>query len=154
MDIGAVKHVRRFATEHQKATYNIIYTSGWLASHLEKRAQKAQLTLQQFNVLRILRGRAPEPATNSLIKERMLDRMSDVSRIIDRLVMKGLAERRPNPIDRRSVSVHITEKGLEALAVLEETMLLNDLLCDQLSEDECQLLNTLLDKMRGKEENV
>jgi DNA-binding MarR family transcriptional regulator len=154
MDIGAVKHVRRFATEHQKATYNIIYTSGWLVGHLEKRAQKAQITLQQFNVLRILRGRAPEPATNNLIKERMIDRMSDVSRIIDRLVTKGLAERRTNHIDRRSVSIHITEKGLETLALLEDSMLLNDLLLEQLGEEDCKQLNRLLDKMRGKEERI
>ena len=140
---------KRFRNERHKATINIVFTSNWITGILEKRASTQQITLQQFNVLRILRGQHPQPATNSIVKERMLDKMPDVSRIIDRLVAKELVSRAKSDNDRRAVDVKITQKGLDALADLEESMMMMDVLQDNISEGECQQLNELLDKLRG-----
>ena len=140
---------KRFRNERHKATINIVFTSNWITNILEKRASIQQITLQQFNVLRILRGQYPQPATNSIVKERMLDKMPDVSRIIDRLVAKELVSRAKSDNDRRAVDVKITQKGLDALAELEESMMMMDVLQDNISEEECQQLNELLDKLRG-----
>ena len=140
---------KRFRNERHKATINIVFTSNWITGILEKRASIQQITLQQFNVLRILRGQHPKPATNSIVKERMLDKMPDVSRIIDRLVAKELGSRAKSDNDRRAVDVKITQKGLDALAELEESMMMMDVLQDNISEEECQQLNELLDKLRG-----
>src|SRR5690606_34879086 len=94
-------------------------------------------------------GQHPKPATNSLLKERMLDKMPDVSRIIDRLVAKELVSRVKCDIDRRAVDVMITAKGLKVLESLEESMMMMDILQENISEEECLVLNKLLDKMRG-----
>ncbi len=139
----------KFRNERHKATINIVFTSNWITNILEKRASTRKITLQQFNVLRILRGQLPKPATNSLVKERMLDKMPDVSRIIDRLVAKGLVSRGKCANDRRAVDVAITQQGLDSLAELEESMMMMDILQDNISEKECQQLNDLLDKLRG-----
>ncbi|MFC3196200.1 MarR family winged helix-turn-helix transcriptional regulator [Parapedobacter deserti] len=139
----------KFRDERHKATVNIVFTSNWITHILEKRANAQQITLQQFNVLRILRGQYPNPATNSMLKERMLDKMPDVSRIIDRLVTKKLVSRGKCDSDRRAVDVLITEKGLGVLAELEESMLMLDILEKNISEEECRQLNSLLDRLRG-----
>src|SRR5690606_22682725 len=107
------------------------------------------ITLQQFNILRILRGQHPQPATVNLLKERMLDKMSDASRIVERLVKKKLAVREVNRKDRRAVDIYITEKGLELLKKLDEKDLGTDVLRKNLSHEETDMLNRLLDNMRG-----
>lgn len=139
----------KFRNEQHKATINIVFTSNWITGILEKRANLEQITLQQFNVLRILRGQYPKPATNSLVKERMLDKMPDVSRIIDRLVAKELVSRGKCNTDRRAVDVMITQKGLNTLEALEESMMMMDILQQNITEEECLILNGLLDKLRG-----
>lgn len=141
--------VRRFFNERHKATVNILFTSNWITGILEKRAKEQQITLQQFNVLRILRGQYPKPATNRTLKERMIDKMPDISRIIDRLVSKELVSRTKNADDRRAVDVVITDKGLEVLGALEESMLMMDILNDNVTEEECRVLSGILETMRG-----
>lgn len=116
---------------------------------MEKRAAIQKITLQQFNILRILRGQYPAPATNGLLKQRMLDKTPDVSRIVDRLVAKGLVSKKPSTVDRRAVDVLITPRGLDTLAELEGHMLMMDVLQKNISEAECETLNNLLDKLRG-----
>jgi len=140
---------KKFINEWHKATINIVFTSSWITAILEERASREQITLQQFNVLRILRGQYPKPATNNLIKERMLDKMPDVSRIIDRLVVKELVSRGKCDSDRRAVDVRITDKGLDVLKRLDDSMLIMDVLGGNITEKECKQLNTLLDKLRG-----
>ena len=140
---------RKFRNERHKATINIVFTSNWITRILEKRANVQQITLQQFNVLRILRGQYPNPVTNNMLKERMLDKMPDVSRIIDRLVAKELVSRGKCSKDRRAVDVKITQKGLDVLAELDQSMLMMDILEQHISEEECRALNDLLDKLRG-----
>ncbi|WP_257656395.1 MarR family winged helix-turn-helix transcriptional regulator [Parapedobacter lycopersici] len=137
----------KFVNEQHRATVNIVFTSNWISHILEERAGEEQITLQQFNVLRILRGRHPKPATNNLLKERMIDKMPDISRIIDRLVVKGLVSRGRCDTDRRAVDVRITPKGLAVLNRLDERMLMMDML-HRMTDEECRQLNELLDKMR------
>ncbi|UIR54528.1 MarR family transcriptional regulator [Sphingobacterium sp. SRCM116780] len=145
----AIQQTKKFSTEWQKAVINLVYTSSWVSAILEKRAEHKQITLSQFNVLRILRGQYPNPITNNLIKSRMLTNMPDISRLIDRLVLKGLVDRCKSNIDKRAVSLLITEAGLQVLQELEEEMLLNDILPKNISEANCKRLNELLDTFRG-----
>lgn len=140
----------RFQDDWHKATVNILYTNNWLSSLLESRASKKKITLQQFNVLRILRGQYPKPASNSLIKERMINSMPDISRLVERIVAKGLVSRSKNKSDKRAVDLLITEKGLQLLEELEADMNLSAMLSENLSEQEAVILNGLLDKLRGE----
>lgn len=139
----------KFENDYQKSVVNILYTYGWVTNLLRKRFDKHHITLQQFNILRILRGQYPQPSTVNLLKERMLDKMSDASRIVERLVQKGLVSRCTNPKDRRAVDIIISEKGLDLLKKLDNEMDIPDLLKNNLTEEEARLLSNLLDKMRG-----
>ena len=112
-------HQKKFSSEFQKLTINLIYTNNWIASKHAEYFKNSDITIQQYNVLRILRGQFPNPSSVKLIKERMLDKMSDASRIIDKLKIKKLVVRKECPIDRRSVDILITEKGLELLKSLD-----------------------------------
>ncbi len=138
-----------FEDNYHKAVINISYTYGWLNNMMRCQFEKHQLTTQQFNVLRILRGQYPSPATVNLIKERMIDKMSDASRIVDRLVQKGLVSRCTNKIDRRAVDIRITDTGLDILSKMDIEFKTKDFLKDNLSEEEADQLNVLLDKLRG-----
>lgn len=149
MSIGQDLQVKQFQDEWHEATINIVYTSGCLSKELEKRANKKQITLQQFNVLRILRGQYPNTATNMLIKERMVSDSADISRLVDRLVLKELVSRCKNKVDKRAVDLLITEKGLALLDELKEEMSLMDLLPQRITKEEAKLLSNLLDKIRG-----
>lgn len=108
-------HQRKFSSEMHKLAVNILYTHGWLVSLLSEALKPHDLTLAQFNILRILRGQYPNPATISLLKERMLDKMSDASRLVERLRVKGLVERAVSDRDRRKANVRITPQGLRVL---------------------------------------
>ncbi|MVN92321.1 MarR family winged helix-turn-helix transcriptional regulator [Mucilaginibacter aquatilis] len=139
----------KFEDNYHKAVINISYTSGWLSNLLRLNFEKYNLTSQQFNVLRILRGQRPKPVTINMIKERMIDKMSDASRIVDRLVQKELVSRCTNNIDRRAVDIHITNKGLEILDKMDVEFKTSDLFRHNLTEDEASQLSDLLDKLRG-----
>ena len=139
----------KFEDNFQKAVINLTYTYGWLNNSLRCHFEKHNLTSQQFNVLRILRGQYPNPATVNLIKERMLDKMSDASRIVDRLVQKGLVSRCTNRKDRRAVDIRISDSGLEILGKLDIEFKTSDFLKNNLSEQEAGVLSDLLDKLRG-----
>lgn len=149
MKIEEVLVTNKFENEYHKASLNIIYTSNFIQSLLKERTDKEKITLQQYNILRILRGQHTKPATINLLKERLLDRMSDVSRIIDRLVKKNLVSRCTSDKDRRAVDIYITNDGLEILKRLDQKMSVLSVLEKTLSDDECKQLNYLLDKMRG-----
>lgn len=147
MNIGEHLKISKFSSEYHKMVIQLIYTSNALMHELEKRANEENITLQQFNVLRILRGQYPETSNNNLIKERMIEKMSDVSRMIDRLVSKGLVTRKQSKADKRAVSLLITQKGLDVLSRLEEPMLMHDFLAKRMSLEECEQLNRLLEKI-------
>jgi len=139
----------KFEDNYHKAIINISYTHSWLSNLLRSNFEKYNLTSQQFNVLRILRGQNPKPATINMIKERMLDKMSDASRIVDRLVQKELVSRCTNNNDRRAVDIRITTKGLELLSKMDAELKTSDLLRHNLTEEEASTLSNLLDKFRG-----
>jgi len=141
----------KFKDNYHKLLVNIVYSYSWANTILRKQLKSQNLTTQQFNILRILRGQHPRPATVNLLKERMLDKMSDASRIVERLIKKKLVVREINQKDRRAVDIYITEKGLELLKKLDKMDLGTDVLRKNLSPEETDQLNRLLDQMRGKE---
>jgi DNA-binding MarR family transcriptional regulator len=149
MDIEKEIQSNKFEDNYHKAVVNISYTSGWLNNLLRCQFERYNLTSQQFNILRILRGQFPNPATVNLLKERMVDKMSDASRIVDRLVQKGLVSRCTNNKDRRSVDIRISDAGLEILSKMDDEFKTKDILKDNLTEEEAGLLSDLLDKLRG-----
>lgn len=139
----------KFEDNYHKVIINITYTDGWLSNLIRPYFEKYNLTNQQFNILRILRGQYPKPATVNLLKERMIDKMSDASRIVDRLVQKELVSRCTNTKDRRAVDVRISEKGLEILKQMDAEFKIKDLLKSNLTLEEAGTLSDLLDKLRG-----
>lgn len=141
-------HQKKFKSIHQKLMLNLVYTTNWVTSKQGSFFKDSDITSQQYNVLRILRGQHPNPCSIKLIKERMLDRMSDASRIVDKLNTKKLLIRRECPNDRRSVDVIITDKGLELLKSLDHVDDISKESLKSLSDEEINTLNTLLDKLR------
>lgn len=139
----------KFEDNYHKAVININYTYSWLNNLLRNNFEKHNLTPQQFNILRILRGQYPKPATINLLKERMIDKMSDASRIVDRLVQKQLVSRCTSNKDRRAVDIRISETGLEILSILDVEFKASDMLENNLTEEEAGTLSDLLDKLRG-----
>jgi len=139
----------KFEDNYHKAVINISYTYSWMSNLMRSHFERYNLTSQQFNVLRILRGQSPKPATINMIKERMLDKMSDASRIVDRLVQKELVSRCTNNNDRRAVDIHITDKGLELLRKMDDEFKTADLFNHSITEEEANTLSDLLDKFRG-----
>jgi DNA-binding MarR family transcriptional regulator len=139
-----------FRNNSHKALVNIYYTSNVLGEQFYKMLKKHGLAAPQFNVLRILRGQYPKAVSVGLIKERMLDKNSNVSRIIDRLYNKGLVERKESKTDRRQKDILISKKGLDLLSEMGECEQNEDQLLSNLSEEEIQLLNDLLDKIRDR----
>ncbi|HEY4288946.1 MAG TPA: family 10 glycosylhydrolase [Puia sp.] len=139
---------RKFRTEYQKARINIIYTSNWLSAQVSSYFDESDITPQQFNILRILRGEGKALSTMQ-IRQRMLDKMSDTSRIVDRLVKKGLVKKSPNAEDRRLVDVVITLKGKKLLEKIDPFEDEADKFMSSLSEEETKTLNSLLDKLRN-----
>lgn len=142
---------KSFKSPQQKLAVNLIYTTNWLNHNYSHYFKDTSLTIQQYNVLRILRGQYPKHSTLKLIKERMLDRMSDASRIVDKLVAKNYVKRNQCPNDRRSVNLIISEKGLDLLKDLdyidEDTLEI----FKNLSTKEVEQINKLLDAMRGED---
>ncbi|MGC9375747.1 MAG: MarR family winged helix-turn-helix transcriptional regulator [Bacteroidales bacterium] len=139
----------RFRNEYHKGLINLTYTVKLLSYEFNKSLKAHGLAEPQYNVLRILRGfRSQAPLSIGFIKERMLDKDSDISRIVDRLFEKGLLSRKENPYDRRQKLVEITTKGLELLDKMFSCEQKADTLLNNLSMDEVKQLNYLLDKIR------
>ena len=127
----------------------MLYTANWLNYHYQQYFKQHKITVQQFNVLRILRGQHPNYCSLKLIKERMLDRMSDASRIVDKLVEKKYIIRHQCPSDRRSVNLLISDKGLAVLKDMDVIDESTQALFENLSAKEVDKLNHLLDTLRG-----
>ena len=126
----------------------MLYTNFQIGNKMRKYFKKYDITSQQFNILRILRGQLPSPVSIGLLKERMLDKSSDVSRIIDRLLLKKLVERTECKTDRRQKDVLITKKGLNLLELIDKEDNPQDVILSNLNEQEVEQLNFLLDKIR------
>lgn len=140
---------KKFSSEYQKLIINLIYTGHWV-KHINSQFLKPYgLTIPQYNLLRILRGQYPNPASVNLLIDRMLDKMSNASRLVERLRKKGLVERRPSEHDRRQADVLITQKGLDLLAALDTKMEKLEDHFQTINKKEAQQLNDMLDKLRG-----
>lgn len=138
---------RNFRSEYQKAIVNLVYTYNWTTEKFKLILDKEQLTPQQFNILRILRG-SEIPLSTLQIRQRMLDKMSDTSRIVDRLVIKGLARKVVCDKDKRLVDVTITDGGRVLLQNLDQHEQDIEAIVNSLTEEEAKTLNFLLDKIR------
>lgn len=145
-----IKQTAPFRTPYHRLLVNLIYTSNWISNSQTHLLKPFKLTLQQYNVLRILRGQHPNPIKVADITERMLDKMSNASRLVDKLVAKQLVVRTECPSDRRAVDVTITEKGLELLVKLDGLQAeWTDLQRSKLSEEDATSLSSLLDQLRS-----
>jgi DNA-binding MarR family transcriptional regulator len=142
----------KFKSPYQKAVLNLIFTSNWLQNRQQDFFKAVGITGQQFNILRILKGQHPKRISGTEIKSRMLDKNSDVSRLIDRLLAKGLIDKQTCPNDKRAFDISITTVGLELLQTLDQQQNEIDQVL-QLSESEAEQLSTLLDKARGNNHN-
>lgn len=141
-------HQRKFSSEMHKLAVNILYTHGWLVSLLSEALKPHDITLAQFNILRILRGQYPNPATISLLKERMLDKMSDASRLVERLRVKGLVERAVSDHDRRKANVRITQQGLRVLEEIGDFHSEMERMRTRINAEEVRHINDALDQLR------
>lgn len=140
----------RFRNDYQKALVNLIFTFNWANEKLKATMDRENLTPQQFNILRILRG-AGKPLSTLQIRQRMLDKMSDTSRIVDRLIIKQLVEKTVCPSDKRLVDVSITDKGIAILEKMDTYDSEMDAVLGNLNNEEVKQLNILLDKIRDKD---
>jgi DNA-binding MarR family transcriptional regulator len=140
----------KFRNEYHKTVVNLIFTYNWITEKTKQFFEKGDITSQQYNILRILRG-AGKPLSTLQIRQRMLDKMSDTSRIVDRLVKKELVQKVICKTDRRLVDVTITDTGLQLLDKLDSYNEQMDAMLESLSEEEAKMLNNLLDKIRNSE---
>lgn len=144
-----IKQNKSFVNEYQKLTVNILFTSSWLGAKHTKMFRPYGISSQQYNILRILRGQLPNPASVSLLQDRMLDKMSNASRLVDKLKLKKLVERKECKDDRRQVDIIITEKGLELLKTINKDIEIAENEFKTITPAEAKELNRILDKLRG-----
>jgi DNA-binding MarR family transcriptional regulator len=145
-----IKQSRPFKSEFQKAVVNLTFTASWWNQVAGRMLRPFGISQEQYNILRILRGMQPKPATIKTLTERMLDKNSNASRLVEKLKQKNLVERLECPMDRRRVDITITESGLRLLDETAPLMEGNEgMPFTTLSLEEAQTLNFLLDKMRG-----
>ncbi len=142
----------KFRNVRQKAGINLIYTLAWMREKTRTIFDAEDITPQQFNILRILRGSFPQPLSTLQIRERMLEKMSDTSRIVDRLITKELVKKITCKNDRRLVDVIITDKGKSLLERLDSRQDEIDGVLGNLSEKDANILSDLLDKIRDGSE--
>jgi DNA-binding MarR family transcriptional regulator len=147
--MGIEKDIQQtnFRNEHQKLGINIMYTANWLNEKIASILSQEDITQQQYNILRILRG-ADKPLSTLQIRARMLDKMSDTSRIVDRLVAKELVEKNTCPTDKRLVDVVLSKKGFAILEKLDQLNHHLDALMKGISEKEAHTMNQMLDQLR------
>lgn len=140
---------KEFKDQFNKAVVNLIFTHSYLVTAQNALFKPHDLSPEQYNVLRILRGQNGVPTTVSSIQDRMLNKMSNASRLVEKLKLKDLVRRDECPSDRRQVDVVITEKGLELLRQLEVQVEEGNRMIVNLTQEEAIQLNDLLDKLRG-----
>jgi len=149
MNIDEAIKQEKFKSVYQKMMINILYTSSWLEDNNAAIMRGKKLSITQFNVLRILRGSHPQPCTSQDVQERMINKRSDVTRLIERLRKMDLVTREVCPENRRKVDILITEKGLGLLSELDPVIEASGEILKKLSEPEAKQLSNLLDKLRS-----
>ncbi len=143
-----IQQKQGFKDPWEKAVLNTIYSGNWLYGRQYQFLKPFGISPEQYNILRILKGQLPESASVNLLKSRMLDKMSNASRLVEKLRKKSLVERKECPEDRRCVEVNITNEGLELLNRIFASQTRAKDNYPQISEEEADILNRILDKMR------
>ena len=151
MKLEEVLKTSKFADERHKATLNILYTAYWLKNNFSTVLKESGITMEQFNVLRILKGKHPEQMCVKDIASRIIERNSNVPRIIDRLIVKKLVKRTPSKEDKRETLVSLTDKGLKQLEEANKVLDNMDAQTNGIDNDDARVLNELLEKMRINE---
>jgi DNA-binding MarR family transcriptional regulator len=135
--------------ERKRALLNLLYTGNWVSDEIARVLKPFDITPQQFNVLRILKGRQGEACSLQTIQERMISKMSNTTRLVDKLIKKEYVERTQCETNRRKVDIVITLKGIVALEEISEVVDRSEArMTDQLSTSELEDLNALLNKLR------
>jgi len=144
----AINQKKPFTSVQQRLMVNLLFTNNWLQGEMKAFLKESDVTIQQYNILRILRG-AQKPISTSIIRNRMIDKMSDTTRLINRLQKKSWVTKVTCPKDKRLVDIQITQAGLALLERIDQKSSRIDTLLNHLTEEESNKLNTLLDKLRG-----
>ena len=147
MSIDKEINQKNFRNEYQKASINLIYTYNWMTEQSRPIFERFDITSQQFNILRILRG-AAQPLSTLQIRQRMLDKMSDTSRLVDRMVRKGLVKKGVCKTDKRLVDITISDKGKKLLEQMDQCDQEMDAVLKNISVEQAITLNHLLDAIR------
>jgi len=152
--MGIEKDIQQanFRNEFQKMGINLLYTANWLNERIGRVLTTEDITQQQYNILRILRG-SEVPLSTLQIRERMLDKMSDTSRIVDRLIVKELVQKSACKADKRLVDITLTQKGLALVQKLDQFNDQIDAILKGVTENEAATLNQILDKLRSLPEH-
>ncbi len=153
MELEKAIKQKKFESVQQKAVINILYTSSWLTYEQNAVFKQFDLSMPQFNVLRILKGQHPNSASVNLLIERMIDQSSNASRIVEKLRQKGWVDRRTCPDDRRQVDVLINDDGLKLLEKVGVELRAYHKSMATLTDEEYDQLNTLLDKLRNQQKS-
>ncbi len=148
MNVDEQLNTATYENEKHRLRVNLLYSSYWLADRIGEFLKPYGITQQQFNILRILRGQSPDPISTKELRERMIVSGSDTSRLLDRLIEKGFAWKRPCPHDGRLIQAFISEGGEKLLSHIDNQIYELDAVMDNLSEKETLVLNQLLNKMR------
>jgi len=149
MKIEEVVKQNSFVSPQIKAFINLIYTSGYIQQKLARFFRKQQISIQQYNVLRILRGQKGKPIRLVDVTARMIDKMSNTARLVEKLRAKGYLNRTVNPTNKREVSISITETGLDFIKSIEKEVDEITMSCIYLNSEDSEALSDLLDKLRG-----
>lgn len=149
MKIEQILKTKKELSSHKKIVVSILYTNSQLSNLLNGILKPFDISLQQFNVLRILRGQENKPVSLSVVQERMISKMSNTTRLIDKLIKKGLVQKDINQTNRRKVDINITKEGLEILNYVDNLIeKAEEDIVKKLSEEEKKELIRLLGKIR------
>lgn len=154
MSIESVIKQKKFPSEYIKSEINILYTANWIENISNKFFKPYNISMQQYNVLRILRGQNGAPIMLSGISDRMIDKNSNATRLVEKLRQKDLVSRSLNPDNRRQVDILITAKGLELLSDIDMNFSQMEVKFKNITLDEAVELNRILDKMRGSDDEL
>jgi DNA-binding MarR family transcriptional regulator len=148
MQIEDILKTSKFRSPTHKAHLNVLYSACWLKSRIHRGLKPFKVTLEQFNVLRIVKGQYPKGIWVKEISQRMIEPNSNTTRIIDRLIQKGMLVREASCDDGRARTINITEKGIQLLTQIDQAWSVDNPHESLLSAEEAQSLSELLDKMR------
>lgn len=139
-----------FVDEYHKLSVNVFFTSAWLMDLHRSHMKQFGLTVQQFNILRILRGQKGNPMSVMGLSERMIDRSSNASRLVDKLAARGLVIRKTCGNDRRQVDVSLTKEGMDLLKEVDDVIpKTKEIIGKNITAKEAKMVNDILDKMRN-----